>query len=151
VAVRTAYRPVPQVRLFPRLARGFVYVLVVVAFTVTAAYGGYTIGHRSRPDDAAIRTDESAAVSTAVHKAVRHQAAIDRAKRRDALRAFADFQRTRFASELQRKLDEQHIVDAQAAARAYSRGRKAGVITATEKAAKDAKDGAPATAKPEHP
>jgi len=134
--------------MFPRVARGFVYVLVVVAFTVTAAYGGYTIGHRSRPDDAAIRTGQSAAVTTAVHKAVRHQAALDRAKRRDALREFAGFQRARFASELQRKLDAQHITDAEAAARAYTRGKNAGVITATEKAAKDT---AAATADPAHP
>jgi len=138
VAVRTAYRPVPDVRLAPRVARGFAYLLVVVTFTATAAYGGYTIGHRSRPDNTTIRTDQSAAVSAAVHRAVRHQVALDRTKRRDALRAFADFQRARFAAELQRKLDAQHITDGEAAARAYTRGKRAGVVTATAKAAKDA-------------
>ena len=130
----------PEMHLAPRVARGFVYLLVVVAFTVTAAYGGYTIGKRSVPDQKVVKSDTSAAVSTAVHRAVAHQKALDRAKRRDALRAFADFQRARFASEKQQALDAQHITDGEAAARAYARGKKAGAITAAEKLAKaDAK------------
>lgn len=130
----------PEMRLAPRVARGFVYVLVVVAFTVTAAYGGYTIGKRSLPDQKVVKNDTSAAVSAAVHRAVAHQKALDRAKRRRALRDFAAFQRARFAAEKQQALDAQHIADGQAAARAYARGRKAGAITAAEKAAEpDAK------------
>jgi len=138
VAVRAQYRPLPEPRAIARLARGFVYVLLVVAFTATAAYGGYVIGSRHGPSEGAVAADQSAAVKAAVTKAVATQKREDRAKRRDALRQFGDFQRERFAAELQQKLTEQHQVDAEAAARAYVRGKKAGAVVATQKAAQAA-------------
>lgn len=130
----------PEMRLAPRIARGFVYLLVVVAFTVTAAYGGYTIGKRSVPDQKVVRSDTSTAVSTAVARAVARQKALDRTKRREALRDFAVFQRAQFASEKQAALSAQQLEDAKEAARAYARGKKAGAVTAMEKLAEaDAK------------
>jgi hypothetical protein len=138
VAVRAQYRPLPEPGVIARVARGFVYVLVVVAFTATAAYGGYVIGSRHGPSEGAVAADQSAAVKVAVAKAVASQKHEDRARRRDALRQFGDFQRQRFAAELQRKLTEQHQIDAEAAARAYTRGKHAGAVVATQKAAAEA-------------
>ena len=118
----------PAVRKAPTIARGFVYVLLLVVCTVSAAYGGYVVGTRTQPAESSagplIGGDQDKA--TAVAKAVAAQKRADRGKRRAALRDFAIFQRERFAAELQQKLSEQHMADGQAAARAYSRGRKAG-------------------------
>src|SRR4051812_33636937 len=135
----------PAVATVPRFARGFVYVLLLVVCTATAAYGGYVVGTRTVPTESSITTRQDVAVKTAVARAVAGQRRADRAKRRAALLEFAGFQRRRFASELQRKLDAQHISDGEAAARAYSRGKKAGAVEAERTAAKDAAaDGAAA-------
>ena len=131
-------RPARAERALPRLARGFVYVLLLVVCTVTAAYGGYTVGTRTRPSDTSITTQKGDAVKIAVTRAVAAQKHADRVKRRNALRDFANFQRARFDAELQRKLDAQHITDGEAAARAYSRGQKAGAVAAQKKAAEAA-------------
>ena len=132
----------PAVRTGPRLATGFVYLLLLAVCTVTAAYGGYVVGSRSRPTESSIATQKGDAVKTAVNRAIAAQQREDRAKRRHALRAFADFQRQRFASELQSKLDAQHISDGEAAARAYSRGLKAGTVKGETKAIRRLGDGA---------
>lgn len=125
----------PAVRTGPRLATGFVYLLLLAVCTVTAAYGGYVVGSRSQPTESSIATQKGVAVKAAVTRALAAQKREDRAKRRRALREFADFQRQRFAAELQRKLDAQHISDGAAAARAYSRGLKAGTVKGEQKAA----------------
>jgi hypothetical protein len=136
----------PVARKAPPIARGFVYVLLLVVCTVTAAYGGYVVGSRSAPAEDTIATDRDVAVKIAVARAVAAQKHEDRAKRREALREFADFQRQRFAAEKQRALDAQHIEDGEAAARAYSRGKKAGAVDAQRKFAEEAADAEAATA-----
>ena len=126
----------PAVRAGSRFATGFVYLLLLAVCTVTAAYGGYVVGSRSRPTESSIATKQGDAVHAAVTRAVAAQRRTDRAKRRDAMLRFAEFQRARFAAEKQRALDAQHISDGAAAARAYSRGLKAGIAKGEEKAAK---------------
>src|SRR4051794_11982009 len=86
VATRTASRPVPAVRAAPRIARGLVYVLLLIVCTATAAYGGYVVGTRTVPTESSITTRQDVAVDTAVTRAVAAQKRADRAKRRAALR-----------------------------------------------------------------
>ena len=136
----------PAARTGPRFATGFVYLLLLAVCTVTAAYGGYVVGSRSRPTESSIATQKGDAVKTAVARAIAAQKREDRAKRRDAMLKFADFQRQRFAAEKQRALDAQHITDGAAAARAYSRGLKAGTVKGEQKAAQATATKADATA-----
>src|SRR4051794_39527584 len=125
-------------RSAPRVARGFVYVLLLVVCTATAAYGGYVVGSRTQPAPATAATQIGEPAKASVAKAVAAQRRADRAKRRQALIDFAQFQRERFAAELQRKLDAQHITDGRAAARAYPPGKKPRTGEAQQAAAEKA-------------
>lgn len=141
MAVRTDYRPLPEMRLPARIARVIAYLLVVVAFTATAAFGGYVVGSRTRPTDAKISAEQTLAVKAAVAHAVAARARTDRAERIAVLKKAMAWQQQRFAETLQRKLDEQHLADGQAAARAFSRGKRAA-------AAAPASAGKPASTNP---
>jgi hypothetical protein len=109
-----------------RAARAFAYVLLVVTCTVIAALGGYQVGVRSNPSEAATAAKRELAVSTAVRQAVSAQKARDRALRRSALARAMSWQRRRLDGEFARRLDELRLADAAAATRAYRRGRAAG-------------------------
>jgi hypothetical protein len=126
VAVRSDYRPVPEMGLPARIARAFAYVLLVVTCTVIAALGGYQVGVRSSPTEAVSAARREHAVRTAVTRAVAARAAHDRALRRTALARAMRWQRARLETEFARRLGEQHLADAAMAERAYRRGRAAG-------------------------
>ena len=116
----------PEFGTLHRVARAFAYVLVVVTFTATAAYGGYVIGTRSRPSEADVASGRAAAIHVAVAKAVAARGKADRALRRDAIQAALRYQHTRDMELMQRRLSAQHIADGELAARAFARGRAAG-------------------------
>ena len=126
MAVRTEFRPLPDVGGLHRVARAFAYVLVVVTFTATAAYGGYVIGTRSRPSEGDVVARSAASSHTAVARAVAARGHADRVLRREAITKSMAFQRQRDMELMQRRLSEQHIADGEEAARAFARGRAAG-------------------------
>lgn len=126
MAVRTEFRPLPDVGLLHRIARAFAYVLVVITFTATAAYGGYVIGTRSRPSDGDIAAGRAADMHAAKAKAVAARGKADRALRRAAIQNALSYQHARDMELTQRRLSEQHIADGELAARAFSRGKAAG-------------------------
>lgn len=135
MAVRSDYRPVPELGLFARAGRAFAYVLLVITCTVIAALGGYQVGVRSAPSTGAVAAERDNAVRTAVDKAVAAQAAEDRRLRRTALARAMRWQRSKLGLEFQRRLDAQRLTDAEQAARAFRRGRAAGRATAVQTAA----------------
>jgi hypothetical protein len=146
VAVRSDYRPVPEMSFPARVARAFAYVLLVITCTVIAALGGYQVGARSSPSEQASVADREAAVRQAVSSAVAKQKAVDRRVRREALRNLAAFQRARFETQQAARIAEVRLAEAANAARAYRRGKAAGRITALNAATDEAGAGAKATA-----
>ena len=106
----------------------FAYLLLVVTCTVIAAMGGYEIGSRTQPKAAAPSTADQ--VEAAVAAAVREQKAADRAKKRADMAKAMAWQRRKFASELSAKVAEARLAEAENAARAYRRGKAAGLASA---------------------
>ena len=109
----------------------FAYLLLVAVCTVIAAMGGYEIGSRTQSKEAAPPTAQQ--VDAAVAAAVKKQKAADRAqKRADMAKAMA-WQRRKFDSELSAKVSEVRLAEAENAARAYRRGKAAGLATVAVK------------------
>jgi hypothetical protein len=141
VAVRSDYRPVPEMSFPARVARAFAYVLLVITCTVIAALGGYQVGARSSPSEQASAAQREAAVRQAVSSAVAKQQAADRRLRRRALQNLAAFQRAKFDTELSARVAEVRLAEAANAARAFRRGKavgKATVVAAATPATADA-------------
>lgn len=126
MAVRTDYRPVPEIGPLARVGRAFAYVLLVLTCTVIAALGGYQVGIRQNPSEGTTAAQREQAVRSAVSSAVAEQAAKDRALRRSALAKAMRWQRAKLSTEFERRLGEQRLADAAMAARAYRRGKAAG-------------------------
>ena len=120
------------------VARAFAFLLLVLTCTGVAAFGGYTLGARSNPSEAAVSTQRTEAVRVAVARAVAEQAAEDRELRRRALREAMAWQRDKYLGVLRRRLDEQRLADAEQATRAYARGRAAGRAAAERRAEREA-------------
>jgi hypothetical protein len=116
------------------VARAFAFLLLVLTCTGVAALGGYTLGARSNPSEAAAATERVAAVRVAVDRAVAEQAARDRRLRRRALADAMAWQREKYLAMMRRRLDEQRLADAEQATRAYARGRAAGRAAAERRA-----------------
>ena len=116
----------------------FAYLLLVVTCTLIAALGGYEIGNRTQSEAAAPPTAEQ--VDAAVAAAIEKQKAADRAqKRADMAKAMA-WQRRKFDSELSAKVAEARLAEAENAARAYRRGKAAGLATAEVEEAEAGED-----------
>lgn len=129
MAVHTEYRPMPTVGPIERAFRALVLLAVCLAFTAAAALGGFEYGRRSRPTDGDIAARRDAAVHAAVVRAVAAKGSADHRKRlRIEARALAR-QRGRLMALMEQRLTEAHVADAQLAARAFSRGRRAGKAT----------------------
>lgn len=126
MAVRTAYRPVPEPRLRGALARASAYVLLVVTCTAVAALGGYQVGLRTDTTATTSAAQRAAAQRAAVRRAVATQVATDRRLRRRALAQAMSWQRAKFEEELSARISEVRTAEAANAARAYRRGRAAG-------------------------
>ena len=139
VAARSDYRPLPdlpQLSFAGRVARAFAYVLLVVTCTVVAALGGYQVGVRTVPSEGVTAGERDATTRQAVQAAVAKQAAEDRQLRRAALAKAMRWQRAKLEAEFAVRLDEQRLTDAQAAARAYRRGKREGKVAATRELAR---------------
>jgi len=126
MAVHTEHRPLPAMGPIERAFRALVAIVVVLAFATAAAIGGFEYGRRSRPSDADIATQRSAAIHAAVVRAVAAKGKADHvARRRIEARALRR-QRTRLLRQMEQRVLQTQIADAQQAALAFRRGRAAG-------------------------
>ena len=144
MAVRTAYRPVQHVPAHPieRALRALVALMLVVAVLATALIAGYEYGLRQGPSAADFKQDQRVAVQHAVQRAVRARERRDYTLHLKIMNWALARQRRRLNASFEHRLLDQHVADAQAAARAFKRGHKAGVAKGFEKAAA-AEDAAP--------
>jgi len=113
----------PAIRPMERVFRGMVAILVVLAFTIVGVIGGYEYGRRSRPSDAHIAAQRGSAVQAAVDRAVAAKGRAEHAKRLRVERRYAAWVAQRWHVRLENAVNQAHMDDAAAAARAFRRGR----------------------------
>ena len=133
MAVRTAYRPVPDAGPMERALRALVALMLVVAVLASALIAGYEYGIRQAPSSTDVRQEQNAAIHNAVRTAVAAREHKDFVLHQRIMSWALARQRRRLDARFQQRLLDQQRTDAEAAARAYRRGQKAGSAKATEK------------------
>lgn len=136
MAVRTAYRPVPDAGPIERALRAVVALMLVVAVLAAALIAGYEYGIRQAPSHREVARDQSAAIHSAVQTAVKARERRDYALHLKIMGWALAKQRRRLNAQFQQRLISQQQADGEAAARAFRRGQKAGAARAAAKAAR---------------